>query len=113
MTIFKGVVQKGARRGAELGFPTANVPLADDSLSGVYAARVSVGGGAPLEAAVFADRERMILEAHILDFSGDLYGQAITIELFKKIREDKEFENDDALREAIAEDIRAVRAHFA
>ena len=80
-------------------------------LSGIYAARVLVGGR-EYGAAGFADQERKILEAHILDFSGDLYGKEITIQLLKKIRDSMRFSHDTALRAAIADDVACVRTYF-
>ena len=68
--------------------------------------------GKECPAAAFADRERGILEAHILDFSDDLYGKAITIELLKKIRDNKTFKNDTGLRATIADDVVKIRAYF-
>lgn len=112
MLILKGVVEKGPRIGTALGFPTANIPLADTSVSGIYAARVYVQDEAPYMAAVYADQKRKLLEAHILDFSDELYGQEIKIELHKKIREDKVFSDDAALRAAIANDIVEIRKYF-
>ena len=53
-----------------------------------------------------------MLEAHLLDFSNDLYGWNVAIELLEKIREAKTFGSDKNLREAIAEDIAKVREHF-
>ena len=103
--------QKGERRGTALGFPTANVAVPYMELSGIYAARVLIEGR-EYEAGAFADRERNILEAHILDFSGDLYGKEITIELCKKIRDNMQFSDDTALRAAIADDVASVRTHF-
>ena len=80
-------------------------------LSGIYVALVTVEGKT-YQAAAFADHERSILEAHILDFSDDLYGKGITIELLEKIRDNKKFENDDTLRATIAEDVAKIRAYF-
>ncbi|HEY4517020.1 MAG TPA: riboflavin kinase [Candidatus Paceibacterota bacterium] len=111
---YRGVVVRGEGKGVALGFPTANIPLSDRSLSGIYAARVAVKRGeAPYMAAVYADQERKLLEAHILDFTDDLYGCEIEIELLKKIRDGKRFEDNAALRVAIVEDIKNVRAYFA
>ena len=111
MSTYTGIVQKGAKRGKELGFPTANIALDDASVSGIYAAKVKVGD-TEYKAAAFADQERKILEAHLLDFAGDLYGQSITIELLKKIRESALFTDDAVLRAAIAADIAKVREYF-
>jgi riboflavin kinase/FMN adenylyltransferase len=109
---YEGIVQEGKRRGRALGYPTINIPLADPSLSGVYAARVTIAGEAPYPAAVFADPSRGVLEAYLLDFSDELYGTAVTIELHKKLRESKTFSDDETLRAAIAEDVQAVREYF-
>ena len=107
--MYRGIVQKGKRRGAALGFPTANIALAGTEVSGIYAAKAIVGGK-EYQAAAFANPERELLEAHLLDFSGDLYGKSIEIELFEKIRESMKFSDDTALRAAIADDIRRIRA---
>ena len=108
---FTGVVKKGAQRGKELGFPTVNIPLTDASVSGIYAARVKVGEET-YEAAAYADKKGKVLEAHILDFDDDLYGWKITIELLKKIREDKKFPDESSLKEVIAADIARIRSFF-
>ena len=60
----------------------------------------------------FADPARGVLEAHLLDFSDDLYGMEITVELHKKLREAADFESDAELRNAIAQDIASVREYF-
>ena len=95
-----------------MGFPTINIPLDDADVSGIYAARVKVGEE-EYEAAVYADQKRKLLEAHLLDFSADLYGENVTVELLKKVREAKVFANDKDLREAIAHDVTSVREYFA
>lgn len=109
---YTGIVQQGARRGAELGYPTANIPLTEESVSGVYVAHVLVGDQ-DYQAAAFADPARGILEAHLLDFSGDLYGRHIVVELCEKLRDGTAFADDETLRRAIADDIVAARAYFA
>ena len=121
MHSYAGTVMKGQGRATALGFPTANISLSDDSVSGIYAARVKVGDSEYM-AAVFADQKRKLLEAHLLDFSGELSakggsasggnGKNITIELCKKIREHEDFTNDDDLRAAIAKDVADVREYF-
>ena len=111
MWAYKGIVQKGTKRAAALGFPTVNIALDDPHVSGIYAAQV-VAHGKSYAAAAFADQIRKVLEAHILDSDFHLYGKEISIELLKKIRDDKQFENDDNLRAAIADDIEKVRTYF-
>ena len=110
--MYRGIVQKGTRRGESLGFPTANISLTDESVSGIYAARVWLEGH-EYHAAVYADQRRKLLEAHLGKFKGgDLYGKEIKVELLKKIREDKRFDDENTLREAIAQDIQDVRDFF-
>jgi len=111
MRSYTGRVQKGDRRGTALGFPTANIAVPYMELSGIYVARVLVEGK-EYGAGAFADQERGVLEAHLLDFSGDLYGKEITIRLLKKIRDSMRFSDDTALRAAIADDVARVRIYF-
>lgn len=111
MRLYKGIVIKGQGRAGALGYPTVNIPLKDSGISGIYSARVKIGD-AKYMAAVFADPKRKLLEAHLLDYSGELNGKSITIELCKKIREHDDFANDEDLRTAIARDVANVRAYF-
>ncbi len=111
VNVFKGIVSRGTARAAVLGYPTINIPLNGAPVSGVYAAMVKIGEE-EYEAAVFADKKRGVLEAHILDFSKDLYGWNVAVTLSKKIRETKRFADDTSLKKAITEDVLAVRAHF-
>lgn len=108
---YSGIVQKSSGEGARIGFPTANILLTDTSLSGIYAAEVIVEGKMH-HAAVYADTRRDLLEAHLLDFNDDLYGQNIEIRIHKKIREDASFESEEELKRAIAKDVAGVRAFF-
>ncbi|TSC86159.1 MAG: riboflavin kinase / FMN adenylyltransferase [Parcubacteria group bacterium Gr01-1014_8] len=110
MKKFSGIVQKGKGYGATLGFPTANIPLEGD-FSGVYAAQVRVDGRTYV-AAVFANKERKVLEAYLPDFSGDLYGKEISVELREKIRETTQFDTEESLKAAIAGDVAAVKKYF-
>jgi riboflavin kinase/FMN adenylyltransferase len=107
-----GIVMEGKRRGSALGYPTANIAFSSVDADGVYAAVVTADGN-ERHAAVFVDSKRGLLEAHLLDFFGDLYGTEITVELKKKIRDTETFANDEALKAAIAEDVLSVRQSFA
>ena len=112
----EGTVMKGSLMGRRLGFPTINVAFASTDLPfGVYAARVFVPDGAYKGALHFGPRKVLglmeaSLEVHLLDFSGDLYGQKVTIEVTEKIRDTKDFDNMDALKRQIRYDVDAVRA---
>ena len=109
--IYSGIVQRGGEYGRRLGFPTANIPLEDASVSGIFAAAVRVGEET-YNAAAYADQRNKVLEAHLLDFEGDLYGKELGIELLGKIREDRRFESEEEAKETIAADIAAVRKYF-
>ncbi|MBI5457583.1 riboflavin kinase [Candidatus Kaiserbacteria bacterium] len=111
MDTYTGIVEAGSRRAAALGYPTINIPLTDEGVSGIYAALVKIGEE-EYEAVAFADQKRKVLEAHVFDFSKDLYGWNVKIHLLKKIRENKRFTDDAKLEEAIAEDIKKAREHF-
>ncbi len=111
MTPITGIVREGKRRGSALGYPTANIAHDDAAVDGIYAATVSYQG-TEYSGAVFADPERSLIEVHLLDFFGDLYGKEITVVLKKKIRDTEEFTNDQALKAAILEDILAVRQYL-
>lgn len=110
--IYEGIVQKDLGEGKRLGFPTANISFNDSALSGIYAARVQVRGKTYI-AAVYADQARRLLESHILDFEEDLYGERITVQIEKKIRETQRFTNKATLKAAIAKDVQDVREYFA
>lgn len=110
MSIYTGTVTAGSRKASALGFPTINIPLSDATLSGIYAGKVTLHGK-PYIAAIYADQRRKILEAHLIDFfkGGAITGE-IVIELGRKIREDRMFDDDEALKLAIADDVEQVRA---
>ena len=108
---FSGIVQKGNKRGTALGYPTANIAVSYMVLSGIYVARVQCEGK-EYPAAAFADEKRGVLEAYLLDVEIDFYGKEITVELLEKLRESKVFDNDAALRTAIADDVKRVRDYF-
>ncbi len=106
---FTGIVLKGKRCGRVLGYPTINIQAMP--VPGIYAARVKIDDGEHM-AAAFADPSRGLLEAHLLDYSGDLYGREVTVVLHEKLRDSKRFEDETALRSAIAQDVVAVRSYF-
>ena len=107
---FSGTVIRGDGYGRKLGYPTANIEV--DASSGIYAGRVMFAGKT-YQAAVFVTARRPhILEAHLLDFDGDMYDKTITVTLEKKIREDAQFKNEDELIAAIVRDAQVVRDYF-
>ena len=114
------VVGRGAGRGVKLGFPTANLTRIDQLIpaDGVYAGWANLGGEHhPAAISVgstptFAAGVRQV-EAHILDFEGDVYERRIRIAFAHRLRPQQAFASADALREQISRDIDAVRAHAA
>jgi riboflavin kinase/FMN adenylyltransferase len=105
---FSGTVGQGRGFGRTIGFPTINIPLTDKSVSGIYAATVVLDGES-FKAAAYADQERGLLEAHILDWAGDCYGKEVAIALGRKIRDAAAFPDEIALMTAIAADVAQIR----
>jgi len=120
----RGRVVSGERRGRTLGFPTLNL-LADNEvlpLAGVYAGSVCfLDEGQPRAGSVhravtnvgrrptFGDVDRPLTEAHLLDFSADVYGRRVEISFEGRLRDEQRFESVDALRAQIARDAEAAR----
>ena len=110
MSIYSGIVQEGDHRAEALGFPTINIPFTGNEW-GIFVGTVSVEGK-HFEAVLYADQKRCLLEAHLLDFKGNLYGASVSMELLQKIRDDKHFESDETLEQAIAGDVSRARHYF-
>ena len=116
-TVVEGTVTHGRQLGRELGFPTANLSVpADFPLpDGVYRSRAEVGGrrydglsNLGCNPTVGGGERR--LETHLFDFSGELYGQSLRVELFERIRGEQTFATVEELRARIAADKAAVSA---
>jgi riboflavin kinase/FMN adenylyltransferase len=114
-----GSVVRGAGRGRQLGFPTANVNPSRPLLLplGVYACR-AVAADAVWPAAVNVGRQptfgenALAIEAHLIDFSGDLYGRELRLEFVRRLRGEVRFPSVDALRAQIASDVALARRHL-
>lgn len=116
-----GRVVEGDRLGRKLGFPTANLDAAGLVLppSGVYAIHVEVGGTRHRGVLNIGHRPTLAnpapqlrVEAHLLDFQGDLYGQEIEVTFVEKLREERKFPSLDALRLQIEQDVALARTKF-
>ncbi len=110
--LVRGTVLPGAQRGRTLGFPTANVHCAADQAlpcEGVYAVRCLLGGqivdgAASLGPRPTFDEDAPLLEVHLLDFAGDIYGQELAVSFAARLRGIERYTSADALRAQIAQD---------
>lgn len=116
-----GQVESGRGIGRTLGFPTANVEPHHNTVPphGVYAAEVVVEGDKSLHPAAVnigvaptIRHEDMLIEAHLLDFKGELAGRRVEIIFHMRLRPEKKFGSKEELMEAIAHDVRAIRSYF-
>lgn len=117
-----GRVIRGRQLGRKLGYPTANMPLAvsPSPLGGVFAVRarcLKKGGGdsgwrdgvANLGTRPAVGGEGFLVEVHLFDFDGDLYGRHMEVEYVKKLRSEEHFEDIDDLVKQMREDERLAR----
>lgn len=114
-----GRVVEGERLGRQLGFPTANLDTSGLALppNGVYAGLANVGGrtyrtvlNIGVRPTVAPNTQLPHIEAHLLNFKGELYDMEIELEIGEKLREEKKFASLTELRDQIARDITAVKS---
>ena len=117
-----GPVVKGDQLGTRIGFPTANLEVNGRVLPphGVYAVHVHAGSrihrgviNIGVRPTVATGQLQVRVEAHLLDFSGDLYGQDLEITFVEKLREEQKFPTVEALKEQILRDVADARRRFA
>jgi len=117
--VVRGPVESGDKRGRELGFPTANIALRDQAGSvgdGVWAGWVRRADGTHIPAAISVGRRPTyygadgyrLLEAHLLDFSGDLYGETLVVWLGSHLRDQQAYTSAEDLITALKKDIAAA-----
>lgn len=117
----RGEVMEGDKRGRLIGFPTANVAFREGRAwpaSGVYAGRVRLPDGRVLPAAInigmrptfHQHAERPLLEAHLLDFDEDLYGQDLAIEFVEFLRSERRFDGIDEIAAQLNKDVEVARS---
>ena len=117
----RGVVVHGDERGRTIGFPTANIEVASQicrPADGVYAGVLTQANGSKHVCAInlgrrptfFEHADHSLLEAHLLDFNGDLYGQSVRVSFSNFLRGERKFENIDALKMQLKHDIEQTRA---
>jgi riboflavin kinase / FMN adenylyltransferase len=111
---FEGEVVEGDKRGRELGMPTANIvpdPMLAVPANGVYAASAN-GHPAAVNVGVrptFDSDRGVLIEAHLLDFSGDLYGQTLRVAFIERLRGEKRFDSADDLVAQMRLDVEQAR----
>ena len=117
----EGVVEHGDERGRLLGFPTANVAVPEHGLrDGVWAGTVQVdpSRGGPVHVAAVSVGHRptyygkdgdRLLEAHLLDFTGDLYDRAVLVRLHVRLRPQRKFTGSGELVDQMHRDVAATR----
>jgi riboflavin kinase/FMN adenylyltransferase len=116
----RGRVEQGDRRGRELGFPTANVAVPSRCClpaDGIYAGTFVGEDGVERVTAISLGRrptfyeqaDASLLEAHLLDFAGDLYGQQVAVRFVERLRGEVRFESVDALVDQMHRDVDDTR----
>jgi riboflavin kinase/FMN adenylyltransferase len=115
----EGIVEHGDARGRTLGYPTANVRLGQYQRPqyGIYAVRIRIEGDEQDHPGVASfgirpmfEPPEELLEAHVFDFKGDLYGRRIEVDLMAYLRPEEKFDSVDALIEQIrADEVEARR----
>ena len=110
------MVTHGASRGSKIGFPTANLSGIDTLLpgEGVYAGRAYVQGRAHKAAVnvgsnpTFGENDAKV-EVHLIDFDGNLYGQAVEVDFLTRLRDIQPFPDVQALIDQLQKDVAAAR----
>ena len=116
-----GTVVAGKHRGRELGFPTANLHTENELLppNGVYATTTTIDGVVRASLTnvgvrpTFGDTAKPIIEAYVLGFDGDLYGRPLRLGFVQRLRDERKFEDVDALRTQMEADRRRAERLFA
>ncbi len=117
----RGTVEHGDKRGREIGYPTANLSLGSylRPRFGIYAVRGRLadgrvlGGAANLGIRPTFEPAKELLEPYFFDFSGDLYGETIEVELIRFLRPERKFDGLEALKAQMERDCAEARAILA
>jgi riboflavin kinase/FMN adenylyltransferase len=117
--VIEGHVEHGQQLGRTLGYPTANIHLRErvSPVHGIFAVRIGIGEGPCSWPGVASlgfrptvnEVSEPLLEAHLFDFSGDLYGQRLAVQFVRKLRDELKFDGLDALTAQMRQDDRDAR----
>jgi riboflavin kinase/FMN adenylyltransferase len=115
-----GRIVHGDQRGRRLGFPTANIYLHRQvsPLRGVFAVSVygldhePIDGVANIGVRPSVDGQQCLLEVHLIDFVGDIYGRHVKVMFIERLRDERRFETLEALKYQIAQDVKQARTLF-
>jgi riboflavin kinase / FMN adenylyltransferase len=118
-----GIVTEGHHRGTDLGFPTANLSVGEPGYpialpaDGIYATWAILDDGRRVQSATsigvrptFGDGEARTVESHLLDWEGNLYTRALSLEFVRRLRPEEKFEDVDSLIEQIKKDVESARS---
>jgi riboflavin kinase/FMN adenylyltransferase len=110
----EGTVVAGDARGGTLGFPTANLRLDPELLVPAYGIYAGAANGCRAAISIgtnphYGGEERRV-EAHLLDFEGDLYGRPLLLQLWRRLRDEQAFASEEELIRQIAKDVEETRA---
>ena len=116
MVIVEGEVIHGAKLGRQMGFPTANMEVGRaDVENGVYLSSVEIDGRewkamSNVGVRPSVDGKCRLLETHIFDFEGDLYGRTLQVKLLRKVRDEKKFSSVEELKSQLIIDFEQIRS---
>lgn len=114
-------VEHGKKLGSSIGIPTINLTIPPRVLTpahGVYATRVQIGNNSYIGVTNIGvrptvdDSQHVTVETFILDYTGDLYGEAIRVDFYKRLREERKFASLSDLKAQIDHDITSTRSYF-
>ena len=115
-----GTVESGKKIGRRLGFPTANISCEKKNASianGVYIATLALSDGIEINgvanmAFTYISRGPPTMEIHLLNFSGEIYDQDVTLKLLKFLRPEIRFSNSEELKKQVFKDIETAEKYF-
>ena len=107
-----GIVVEGKKIARTTGFPTANIPYINNSMDAlVFYSKIKYNGKI-YKGATFYNKQRNILESHILDFNEDIYDKEIEVCLIKKVRDKMKFKSKEDAENQFKKDIQNVKKFF-